>query len=837
MVLVFLSYSHQDEDFSSHLRSDLTAHGIQVWRDRENIPYGQPWDDVIEYTLRSGDITHVLVILSKASVQSPNVRDEIGLSVDLHIETIPLLLEDCERPLRIVRLNYVDFRGDYDSAFSKLLDQLRFAAKSLPKVETVVKPTFTLIPTEEQCKISRSAAPFIRLVAGPGTGKSLVIADRCYWLLNSGAQADSIFVVSFTREASRDLRKRIVRYSRERGINSIEQVSVSTLHSLALRALRKAKLLQSYPVDPRVMDPWELKYIFDAEFAHEYRIRPAISRSEQIRSSFEAYWSTDQWTPPNYAVPDPPITDLERDQFIEFYSSASQIYSVVLPGEIVRKCLDYMDRNTIDVVRLLGIKSLIVDEFQDLNNVDQSFADKIATDTKNIFVAGDDDQSLYSFRFAYPQGIQTFCDANRYPYAEAHELTTCFRCTPRILEAVKTLIEQNPAPHRIKKSLRSAYFNMSGGEGILHQWRFRSGIAEARAIAASCRKLITGGINPQDILLLIGSRGDLLRDLRTAFEEENLPVEYPRRGEEHDTDADRLTHALVRIACDTTLQDYIAHRTVLGLLDGVGPGLCVSIRRKVTENNLNYLDIFYRSIPETVFNPSEIEAIERARAIFNQVIGWSEDDKISERVDTLLDIVAQVLSSRNVASETNEEANGLEFQRLKEWYEVFRHTFPKDMTLRELLDFLNADTSETQAELLTRVYDRLEIPVPDAGVLPARIRIMTFHGVKGLNAEVVFIPGLEEAFLPGPRRQPYPGLVQEAARLLYVAISRARAACVLSYATSRRIHGRMDWSRPPTRFVTNLPGRFEQRSDALSDSEATDIVRLVTFLKELDSRT
>jgi DNA helicase-2/ATP-dependent DNA helicase PcrA len=100
---------------------------------------------------------------------------------------------------------------------------------------------------------------------------------------------------------------------------------------------------------------------------------------------------------------------------------------------------------------------------------------------------------------------------------------------------------------------------------------------------------------------------------------------------------------------------------------------------------------------------------------------------------------------------------------------------------------------------------------------------MTFHGAKGLSAKVVFIPGLEEDILPGPKRIPYNGLVLEAARMLYVSITRARAACILSYSRNRFINGN-NARQTPSRFLKNLNGAFIPRNDPFSDQEADEII-------------
>ena len=150
--------------------------------------------------------------------------------------------------------------------------------------------------------------------------------------------------------------------------------------------------------------------------------------------------------------------------------------------------------------------------------------------------------------------------------------------------------------------------------------------------------------------------------------------------------------------------------------------------------------------------------------------------------------------------------------------------FTDYFTFEYLRDYLWADTDVQEAGILESVHQRLGLPIPPQGVLPARIRIMTMHGVKGLSARVVFIPGLEEQIFPGRWRIPYPGLVLEAARLLYMSVSRARVSCILTYAINRIVYGRYH-THAPSRFTGNLNGPFiYRRSGGLSGGQINHII-------------
>lgn len=336
------------------------------------------------------------------------------------------------------------------------------------------------------------------------------------------------------------------------------------------------------------------------------------------------------------------------------------------------------------------------------------------------------------------------------------------------------------------------------------------GTTEAVAIAESCRDLIAAGIEARDILLLVSNQRALLPSLRAAFEAAGVAFEPPAAAGYRDTPSGRLVYALTRLVCNA--DDYVAHRTLLGLRNGVGIGTASGITDAVIQNNLNYRSIFYQAIPNGVFNPRMTTALGHARTLCAQVQGWQSGDSIDAHLPDLNAIVTATLG----------QAEGQEWQQ-------YVAVLPVGMTLEELRNYMTTDTDEQQALLLQAVFQRLDLQLPLQGAIPDRVRVMTMHGAKGLSAKVVFIPGLEEQLLPGPWRQPYPGLVLEAARLLYVSVTRARAACIMSYAQTRMVNGQFQQS-PPSRFVPHLGGVFAARIGGLSPAEVQQVIATVAQL-------
>ncbi|MEX1142691.1 MAG: 3'-5' exonuclease [Thermoleophilaceae bacterium] len=150
---------------------------------------------------------------------------------------------------------------------------------------------------------------------------------------------------------------------------------------------------------------------------------------------------------------------------------------------------------------------------------------------------------------------------------------------------------------------------------------------------------------------------------------------------------------------------------------------------------------------------------------------------------------------------------------------------PEEATLADLARFLSAEKDDDEAEALTAIQRRLGNDVNRDDVLPPRVRVMTMHGAKGLSAHVVFIPGLEEEILPRAARREYVGQVYEAARMLFVSITRARLVCVASFAEHRLVNGQYT-SVTPSRFTSHLGKPFETRTGGTTAEVAAKAVAL-----------
>lgn len=650
----------------------------------------------------------------------------------------------------------------------------------------------------------------VRLVAGPGSGKSFVIEERVSWLIqNQNVSPNDIIVVSFTRASANDLRDRIYSKGNAEGVDNIHQVRVSTLHSLALFILRRTGNLAQYPTDPTILDDWELVGIFDNEFSSSLDSTP--TRAGEIRRDHEAFWSTGIWNPANLPAFNVPITQQERNSFNGHYATRTQTYACVLPGEVIRTCVDAINGGHIDPVAELGVEHLIIDEVQDLNPCDFQFIDSLIQRGVNVFISGDDDQSIYSFRYAFPQGIQNF--TTNYPTATNHVLNDCFRCTVNILNAATNVLSAFPDPNRIPKNLNSVYSATNPvNNGLVIGNRFNNPNHEVNYLANSCQALIASGISPKDIMLLVGNKRALLTSITAALQARNLPFDANQRDDFKDSKEGRFILSILRILTDTN--DYVALRVALGTPRGIGLGTAKAITDKVIANNLNYRSLFYNPLPNNVFAPRETTAINRVVTNIAAIAGWDLNHTLNIRAGDIDQLLLNNFTQNEVANWRNYMAN-----------------LPIDMTLDELKEYLQTDSELTKSSILDSVFSRTQQANPALGNNPLdKIRVMSFHSSKGLSSKVVLIPGLEEGIFPTQRSQKATGLLLENARMFYVAITRAKASCILSYSSSRTIRGQFS-NMTVSRFAqaTGIP--FNQpQANQLSGAEIQSIIDSINDL-------
>jgi len=596
------------------------------------------------------------------------------------------------------------------------------------------------------------------------------------------------------------------------------------MHSLALRILRHANLLSSYPSSPVVLDDWEQEAIYDRELASTIGCTPG--RAAEIRLAHDAQWQT---LDPQY-VNQARITASEVRGFNAFHAARTNLYSCVLPGEVIYKCVGALQQGALQVGKLPRISHLIVDEFQDLNACDQEFVRLLCSNSAVLFIAGDDDQSIYSFRHANPNGIVQF--QTTYPSSSTHILTDCFRCTPNVLTPACRLIAFNPS--RVLKNLVPLYGAASPPvSGRLLVWSFASAQEEARAIAESCQRLLSSGMagHEDEILVLIANRRVQLAVITQELGNLGLPFDPPRGAIlTNEFAAVRAVYALLRITKDsvTDEHDYPAYRNLLGLLSGVGHGTAKALADACIANNQNFRDLFYLPTIPSWLSGRGSSAVQRVMEAMRASRTWEMADTLRSRAQD----ITSVLSSHVFTSARSSA------QEVAVWNALAApDALPPEMTLEELLLFLGANTESEQQTVLDTVQQRLGAAQPQPlSTEPKRIRVLTMHGAKGLSGKVVFIPSAEQGIMPSFRAIQATGLLIEQRRLFYVSLTRAMECCIVSHAAQHTGAAAMALTQRPvawltrSQFLNEMGVRSVNRASGLTNAEARAIVSEVNNL-------
>jgi superfamily I DNA/RNA helicase len=405
----------------------------------------------------------------------------------------------------------------------------------------------------------------------------------------------------------------------------------------------------------------------------------------------------------------------------------------MLIGEVVPLAYDYL-RNNPAAPELLAYDHVIVDEYQDLNTIEQRLLD-LLSEHANLCVAGDDDQSIYSMRYANPSGIVEYVERDA---VEAHEISICGRCPRQIVDIANSLIKCDGA-RRPKADLTTTRED----EGVVDivQWDTLDEEVEG-TISAIAFEIQRDLYSPGEVLVLVHRRliGERIRD---GLREIEIPVESYFTEEELDTWQAQEALALFRLAVEP--EDLPALRVVVGIPDDTGRS--AAYRRVLTQArvmNETPLDVLQRLDQGTKFDFRVPAIVERYRAA-RQRTDQLNLDELEPLIDDLFpEDVAELAGLRRVA-------------------------------------LAERDVVESARELLDRIVTVItQDEVPQH---PSFVRVMSLHKSKGLTSPRVYVAGLIEGVVPthGNREGHELELaIQEQRRLLYVAITRAAHRLTLS---------------------------------------------------------
>ncbi len=627
--------------------------------------------------------------------------------------------------------------------------------------------------TKEQKIVTKYIDTDACLLAGPGTGKTRCITQRVVYLNEElEVPLQNILVLTFTRKAAAELRSRVTKaFGTSIGLN------LFTLHSYALTELLKNSQAHSLPKPLRIADDYEEKEIIDKDLLKMLTYtRDQVNKAKKNMSS--------DWE--ELGDGDPERNSDPR--FIAAWNMHRKVFGYTLRSELVFQLNKAIEEHSIIPE---SYDHIIVDEYQDLNACELNVIKSLASRGAKLYVAGDDDQSIYWFRNANPEGIRNF--TKDYPGSVFLPLLECKRSTPQILKMGNHVIN-----HDLARIDKKTFTNKESVPNSVKILRFPNQIVEAKKISKLCSWLVRDKkVDPKEIIILL--RYDrfnifskpIIKELSTlgidVSESSNTAELFnnPTSEPPNQRKLGRILFSYLRLI--NNIEDHLAWRAILFLSDnGIG--------NETISRITNYARINGKSFYETL------------KLIQNGTLSLTSfDRKISEEVNSIEQLVLRYREDFSIPVEGL--INNLASEIILD--ETFRNRL-----IEPLILYLDQGENTKLGSLLTNVF--LEDPSGSQDQPENKIRIMTIHQAKGLDAKNVIVIGAENELIPGKDSDTN---LNNALRLLYVSVTRAQDFLYIthcSYRNGPQCHsgtGEEGRSRQLTTFISGGPFKDDNGAD------------------------
>ena len=647
------------------------------------------------------------------------------------------------------------------------------------------------------------------VIAGAGSGKTRVLTYKLAHLLEEGYDPHKLMALTFTNKAAREMLSRVESMV---GSRDTFRMKLGTFHSVFSRYLRIYAPLLGFTPNFSIYDTSDSKSLvkriikemaLDPKFYTPKLVLGRISHCKNNLITPEGYAAGGEYAEYDYRRGVPMLHSL----YAAYVAQCRQANAMDFDDLLYYFNILLRDHPDVQAECAASVDYLLIDEYQDTNPSQYLIARRLVEAKQRIFAVGDDAQSIYSFRGASMQNILTF--THTFPSARLFKLEENYRSSQRIVALANSLIEHNV--HRIKKDVFS---NRAKGEKI-DLYEMESGYREAQHVVESIYKryckhsdtsygsfAILYRTNAQSRLfedqlrqagipyriyggIAFYSRAEIKNVLaylqlianphnNEAFER---AAKYPRKG------IGDKTLSLIRAeAAESKTSLFAAAESLIARPDA----LPSSARTKLTA----YLEL----IRDITYNPEGKTLVEWVQSILlrSQILDTLRADTSIEGHTQLENVNEFVSGVQEFEDETS--ADGIFFER------------GETTSLHDLLVlFLQG---------VTLITDNLE-----TGENADAVHLMTIHAAKGLEFDHVYIVGLEEGLFPSMLSAEEEN-IEEERRLLYVAITRAKEDCSLSFARYRAINGMTEYMIP-SRFLRDLDMRYLNLHNCSADLKFT----------------
>jgi len=621
------------------------------------------------------------------------------------------------------------------------------------------------------------------IVAGAGSGKTKVLTSRVVHIIKEKkAWPNQILCVTFTNKAAKEMQNRIT-VSLDAKITSLPWLG--TFHSVC------AKLLRRHPEAVGLNSKFT---IIDQE--DQLRLIKNICKSENIDVkkispkfilSFINQWKNKGLLPENViAKNDAPLEKAILNVY-KFYQERLNILNSCDFGDLILLCVFMFEKNA-DILELYlnNFKYILVDEYQDSNFIQSKWLHLLAKKNNNICCVGDDDQSIYSWRGAE---IRNFLDFNKiYKNAKIIKLEQNYRSTQNILSAASGLISKNT--DRLGKKL---WTDSKDGDPV-NLTCYKNGRDEATGVSDIIEQKLKKKYSLNNVSILVRA----IFQTR-EFEERFLKIGMGYRviGGTKFYERSEIKDGVAFLRIVNQKNDDLAFERIIN-----------TPKRAIGESTLKLLHDYGRSnkksLEDSSFDLLQLNKIKpKAKLslvnILNLFSKWRLDLKEKKHYELMEMILDESGYSKMLKDKKDLESEG-RLENIKE-------------LIRGMHDFDNLQGFLEHVALATSI---------DQDWDGEKINLMTMHAAKGLEFDVVFLPGWEEGLFPHQKSLVEKGdlALEEERRLAYVGLTRAKKESFISFVMNRMYRG--DWiDSLPSRFIDELPNeniKKEEAKDQQDDS-------------------
>lgn len=606
------------------------------------------------------------------------------------------------------------------------------------------------------------------VIAGAGSGKTKVLTTRIANLVLNGVPSYNILAITFTNKAAKEMKERLEKLVPE------NNAFVGTFHSFGLRIIRENTDSLNMTSNFTILDSDDvgtlIKKIIKEKGYDPKQVTPSFVKNKISFIKNEMLTNSEAEKLLN--------TDMDKiayQIYIEYNMKLRKNNSVdfddllKLPVELFRKnpsiLEHYQDK----------FKYILIDEYQDTNEVQYQLVKLLAAKYQNLFVVGDPDQSIYQFRGANYQNILNF--EHDYKNTEVIALEDNYRSTKMILDAANSVIKNNS--ERKEKNLRSHH-----GDGVkIKYMRGYNEKDEIVKVITEIKKLLENGYSKKDIAIFYRTNAQS-RVVEEQFLKENIP--YKVVGSYYFYARKEIKDLICYLRLISNSLDDISLRRVINTPKrGIGEASITKLEKEALLNNTSMYD--------AITSGKELE--------FKRIIEELKKDMESMSLTELVDDVLDKSGMKNSLEADNTLESELRLDNLMEFKSITA-TFEQNTGSVDLKDFLE------EISLIADIEEHKE----DSDV----VTLMTIHSAKGLEFPVVFLVGMEEGIFPHQNSFCEENGIEEERRLCYVGITRAEKKLYLSNARQRMLYGNTS-QNPPSRFLKEIdPNVLEENNTTMN---------------------